>query len=93
MLVLTRRVDETIHAGPVSITVCRIDGNRVRLGIDAPAVMPITRGELLARQQPGDNMTLEQIVHAALQPGFRDDKETMYTCLSAAISLLADRDF
>lgn len=92
MLVLTRKINETIHAGPVAITVCRIDGGKVRIGIDAPRVMPICRGELLARQQASDNMTLPEIVNMALQPGFRDDKEAMYTALSAAISLLADAD-
>lgn len=47
MLVLSRQVSESIAIGDdVRITVCRIGGGRVRLGIDAPAGVPIVRGEL-----------------------------------------------
>lgn len=89
MLVLTRKVGESFHVGPVKVSVCRIDGNKTRIGIDAPKVFPIVRDELLETPQTGHLLTFGEIVSMALQPGFRDDKEAMYTALSAAISLLA----
>jgi carbon storage regulator len=47
MLVLSRRVSERIVIGDdITITVTRISGNRVALGIEAPENMRILRGEL-----------------------------------------------
>ena len=49
MLVLTRKVNEAIQLGEdISITVVSIDGDRVKLGIDAPRSMKIFRKELIA---------------------------------------------
>jgi carbon storage regulator len=48
MLVLTRRVGESIDIGSdIAITVCQIHENRVRLGITAPKSMRILRHELV----------------------------------------------
>lgn len=48
MLVLTRKIDETILIGDdVKISVLSIDGERVRLGIEAPKSLRIFRMELL----------------------------------------------
>lgn len=48
MLVLSRKMSETIHIGDnIAITVCRIGPNSVRIGITAPQNVPIVRGELL----------------------------------------------
>ena len=47
MLVLSRRVDERINIGDdITVTVVRLAGNRVGIGIDAPQDMRILRGEL-----------------------------------------------
>ena len=57
MLVLTRKTDETIKIGEdVEITVIRVRGNSVRIGIKAPKEIRVTRGELDSkpRQQPAD---------------------------------------
>lgn len=49
MLVLSRRVGESIYVGPgVMIRIVEAKGTRVRLAIDAPADVRITRGELEA---------------------------------------------
>lgn len=47
MLVLSRKVGERIWIGEdISITVVRITGGGVRLGIEAPNEMPVVREEL-----------------------------------------------
>ena len=52
MLVLTRKVGETIVIGTtVRLTVVRIVGDKVRLGIAAPADVPVDRQEVHALKQ------------------------------------------
>jgi carbon storage regulator len=47
MLVLTRRVDESIAVGEnILITVLGIEGDRVKIGISAPRDIPILRHEV-----------------------------------------------
>jgi carbon storage regulator len=51
MLVLSRKRSERIVIGTsILITVLKVDGNQVRLGIEAPSSLPIVRAELLSRQ-------------------------------------------
>lgn len=50
MLVLTRKSDEGVRIGEdIRITVVEIKGNQVRLGIEAPASVPIHRNEIYER--------------------------------------------
>ena len=52
MLVLSRKLNEKIHLGDnITVTVLRVQGNTIRLGIDAPRDVRILRGEL----EPMDN--------------------------------------
>jgi carbon storage regulator CsrA len=52
MLVLTRKCQEKIRIGnSVSVTVLRIKGKTVRLGIEAPANVPLLRGELAFKHE------------------------------------------
>lgn len=47
MLVLSRKVGERIWIGDeIAVTVVRITGGGVRLGIEAPAELPVAREEL-----------------------------------------------
>ncbi len=47
MLVLTRKLQERISIGQdITITVLRVKGNSVRIGIDAPDHVRVVRGEL-----------------------------------------------
>ncbi len=47
MLVLSRKQLDAIYIGDdIKITVVRIDRNQVRLGIEAPAHIPVLREEL-----------------------------------------------
>ena len=48
MLVLTRKQQEKIQIGNgITITVLKLKGKSVRLGIEAPTEVPVVRGELL----------------------------------------------
>ena len=47
MLVLTRKVEDIVKIGDhITVKVVRVNGNQVRLGIEAPNDIPITRGEI-----------------------------------------------
>jgi len=49
VLVLSRRENERIRVGDsIVVTVVRVTGDRVRLGIEAPASVLVLRGELEA---------------------------------------------
>jgi len=51
MLVLTRRVNETIVIeGGIRITVVAVQGEKVRLGIQAPACVRVDRAEVHERR-------------------------------------------
>lgn len=63
MLVLTRKPQEKIRIGDgITITVIKTKGQGVRLGIEAPADVPVLRGELVAAR---DSFRKEQEAEAA----------------------------
>ena len=48
MLVLSRRVlEEIVINSNIKVTVVEINGNQVRIGVEAPSNVSILRGELL----------------------------------------------
>jgi len=60
MLILTRRVGETVVIGnDVTVTVLGVKGNQVRLGVNAPREVAVHREEIYERikreQADGDN--------------------------------------
>jgi carbon storage regulator len=57
MLILTRRVGETLMIGDhVSVTVLGVKGNQVRIGVNAPREVAVHREEIFDRihRQQGD---------------------------------------
>ena len=62
MLILTRRVGETVMIGDeVTITVLGVKGNQVRVGINAPKHVAVHREEIYERikreQHPTEDLT------------------------------------
>lgn len=67
MLVLTRKVNEAIQLGEeITITVVSIEGDRVKIGIDAPRSMRIFRKELIVETM---NLNKEAVQAAAINLG------------------------
>jgi len=66
MLILTRRVGESVMIGEdVTITVLRVKGTQVRLGVTAPRTVSVQREEISGRSRPEEPDTGESPVAIA----------------------------
>ena len=71
MLILTRRVGETLMIGDsVTVTVLGVKGNHVRIGITAPKDVAVHREEIFQRIQKDDDAPAAETPDAGLpKPG------------------------
>lgn len=61
MLILTRRVGETLMIGDeVTVTVLGVKGNQVRLGVNAPKHVSVHREEIYQRIQQERDQNKDQ---------------------------------
>jgi carbon storage regulator len=66
MLILTRRVGETLMVGDdVTVTVLGVKGNQVRIGVNAPKEVSVHREEIYMRIQAEKNIQLAAHQQAA----------------------------
>lgn len=66
MLILTRRVGETLMVGDdVTVTVLGVKGNQVRIGVNAPKAVSVHREEIYMRIQAEKNVQLAAHEQAA----------------------------
>jgi carbon storage regulator len=71
MLILTRRINETIVINDnILVTVCAVNGNQVRLGITAPTTIGVDRKEVFERKRAEvrDQQFLDQVVRERKTP-------------------------
>ena len=81
MLVLTRKPQEKIRIGEgITITVIKTKGSGVRLGIEAPADVPVLRGELLAARDSFVQQEKEEASEPEAAPAqAKVDSEVQFT--------------
>lgn len=70
MLILTRRISETLCIGDnIEVTVLGVTGNQVRLGVKAPRDVVVDREEVAERKRN------EQVARARSWPEFYNTKK------------------
>ena len=66
MLILTRRINETLNIGDdIQVTVLGIKGNQVRIGINAPRDVPVHREEIyqkILEEDGSDTAKTDEVV-------------------------------
>lgn len=67
MLVISRKVDESLIIGDkITVTILAIEGDRIKIGIDAPRDLPILRQEVYQAVQ--DQTKLQELMAEGSKP-------------------------
>ena len=84
MLVLTRKYQEKIRIGDnITITVLRTKGKAVRLGIEAPANVPVVRGELTFESTTASDTASDGLLKATESAGASGQRTRLHRSDSA----------
>jgi carbon storage regulator len=77
MLVLTRRIDESLTIGDsITVTVLAIEGDKVKLGIKAPREITILRQEIYQAVQEQNNLE-KRLVEGPEPDSFKNLRELL----------------
>ncbi len=80
MLVLSRKQQETIRIGDqITITIVKLHGNRVRLGIDAPKNIEVLRGEIAFEMPEQSQLNSRSEMNSADKTGQRPTPQPIAT--------------
>jgi carbon storage regulator len=72
MLVLTRKLMERLFIGDdICVTVVRLEGGQVRLGIDAPREVSVVRAELVPERPAPQSRPIARPLPASQRPQLR----------------------
>lgn len=72
MLILTRKIEEAIYIGnnaEIRIQILGVQGNHVRLGIQAPRDIPVHREEIYLKLRSASNEALEIEIVESMEEG------------------------
>jgi carbon storage regulator len=81
MLILTRRIGETLMVGDeVSVTVLGVKGNQVRLGVNAPKYIAVHREEIYQRIQEERSVqeNFLNTISESIDNALGDDEDNKY---------------
>ena len=78
MLVLTRKRDEQIRIGDdITISILRVKGNTVRVGIEAPRAIRVVRGELSPHERSDSRSSLKATQDVVVPESSQTEEDTM----------------